>query len=401
MYFNDDEYDIYLEEQSSIITNDNDESIDSLFKPITPEPITPEIMSEEKELTPSIKRKYGLVVKRIHPSKLKIKKFSTNHTKPVLPSIVDLRNKLPACYDQGELGSCTANALCAAFQYDDPSFIGSRLFIYFNERSMEGTINQDAVATLSDSITILKKFGVCSEDLWPYDVSKYVSIPPLKCYVEADKHHIIEATNILNNAFSMKQCLAEGLPFIVGIQVFEAFESPEVAKTGMVSMPNLFIDECLGGHTVLVCGYDEKKQVWIVRNSWGTKWGDNGYFYLPYLYLLYPTLCSDLWYISRVQKSVARLATNNEFDDSLPEIPTTIPKHPETIVPLFQDNEPEPIPVTVPVPVPVTEPQEEINVTIKDIVEEIPVIKQAPIIEEPPRRSLFDILCSYIPFYTF
>ena len=397
MFFGDNEYDVYLEEQISIITNDND-SIDRLFKPITPEPITPdfntqEIISEEKELTPSIKRKYGLIVKRIKSSKLKIKKISSNHTKVVLPSIVDLRSKFPACYDQGELGSCTAYALCAAFQYDDPSFMGSRLFVYYNERAMEGTINEDAGATLSDGISILKKFGVCSEDLWPYDISKYASIPPLNCYVEADKHHVIEATNILNNAFSMKQCLTEGLPFVVGIQIFEAFESPEVAKNGMVPMPNLFTDECLGGHAVLVCGYDENTKVWIVRNSWGTNWGDNGYFYLPYLYLLYPTLCSDLWYISRVQKSVSEFATNNEFVNFLPENP--ILKHPVTVVPLFQENKTKSKQIIIP------EPQEETTittVTIKDTVQEIPVINQAPIVEEAPRRTFFDILCSYIPF---
>jgi len=401
MFFgDDDEYDTYLEEQNSIITNDND-SIDRLFKPITPEPITPgsntpEIIPEEKELTPSIKRKYGLIVKRIHPSKLKIKKINTNHTKRVLPSIVDLRSKFPECYDQGELGSCTANALCASFQYNDPSFMGSRLFVYYNERAMEGTIHEDAGATLSDGITILKKFGVCSEELWPYDISKYASIPPLNCYVEADKHHVIEATNILNNAFSMKQCLAEGLPFVVGIQIFEAFESLEVAKTGMVPMPNLFTDECLGGHAVLVCGYDENKQIWIVRNSWGTNWGDNGYFYLPYFYLLYPTLCSDLWYISRVQKSVSKFAINNEFVDSIPKNP--IPEHPVTIVPLFQENKSEPVPILVPEPESKEETTTITTTTIKDALQETPVLNQVPIVEETPRRTLFDILCSYIPF---
>lgn len=261
---------------------------------------------------------------------------------------------------------------------------------------MEGTIHEDAGATLSDGITILKKFGVCSEELWPYDISKYASIPPLNCYVEADKHHVIEATNILNNAFSMKQCLAEGLPFVVGIQIFEAFESLEVAKTGMVPMPNLFTDECLGGHAVLVCGYDENKQIWIVRNSWGTNWGDNGYFYLPYFYLLYPTLCSDLWYISRVQKSVSKFAINNEFVDSIPKNP--IPEHPVTIVPLFQENKSEPVPILVPEPESKEETTTITTTTIKDALQETPVLNQVPIVEETPRRTLFDILCSYIPF---
>jgi C1A family cysteine protease len=253
-------------------------------------------------IQPPVKRKYGLIVNRIPPSKLKIQKFNTSATQPVLPISVDLRNKLPPCYDQGELGSCTANALCASFQYEDPSFFGSRLFVYYNERNMEGTVSQDVGATLIDGITTLEQYGVCSEHDWPYVITNFAQAPPQKCYTNAAQHHVISATNILNNTFSMKQCLAEGYPFVVGIQLFEAFESPQVAMTGIVPIPNIQTDNCIGGHAVLVCGYNDAKQVWIVRNSWGTRWGDHGYFYLPYPYLLNSNLCSDLWYISRVQK---------------------------------------------------------------------------------------------------
>jgi hypothetical protein len=248
------------------------------------------------------KRKYNLLIKRIPRTHLKIKQFDITNAPEVLPISIDLRPKLPPCYDQGELGSSIANTLCAAFQYEDPKFLGSRLFIYYNEHNIKGITDEDAGVSLRDGIATLEKFGVCAEQDWPYDVSKYSHPPSVDCYLQADKHHFIQATNVLNNEMAMKQCLAEGFPFIVGIQIFEAFESAEVAQTGIVPMPNLFTDECLGGHAVFVCGYDDTKQYWIVRNSWGTQWGDNGYFYLPYHYLLYPTLCSELWSISRVQK---------------------------------------------------------------------------------------------------
>lgn len=263
-------------------------------------------------------RKYGLIVNRIHQDKLKIKKFGVSNTQPVLPTSVDLRHKFPPCYDQGELGSCTANALCAAFQYEDPSFLGSRLFVYYNERNMEGTVSEDVGATLSDGITTLERYGVCPEIDWPYVIQNFSQTPPPNCYTDAAKHHVISATNILNNIVAMKQCLAEGFPFVVGIQIFESFESQQVAMTGMVPMPNPATDNCLGGHAVLVCGYNDAKQVWILRNSWGTQWGDHGYFYLPYPYLLDSNLCSDLWYISRVQKLNAFLSQSSNIETITP-----------------------------------------------------------------------------------
>ena len=248
------------------------------------------------------RRNYGLVVERIHPTLLKIKKFGATNKKPVLPTSIDLRHKFPPCYDQEELGSCTANAVCAAFQYEDPSFLGSRLFIYYNERNIEENVSGYAICTLSYGIASLEKYGVCLENDWPYEISNYSQPPTPKCYTDATEHHVINAMNILNNPTSMKQCLAEGFPFVVGIQIYESFESKKVANTGNVPMPNISMEKCLGGHTVLVCGYDDSMQVWIIRNSWGTQWGDNGYFYLPYAYLLNPYLSSDLWYVSRVQK---------------------------------------------------------------------------------------------------
>jgi hypothetical protein len=290
--------------------------------------INPQIMEDSK---PTPKRKYNLVIKRIPQTHLKIKQFGITNTPEFLPTIIDLRPKLPPCYDQGELGTSTANALCAALQYEEPTFFGSRLFIYYNERSSMKHINdEDDSYSLSNSIATLEKFGVCEEHIWPYDVSKYLQPPSVDCYLQADKHHVIQATNILNNEMAMKQSLAEGSPFVVGIQIFEAFESPEVAQTGIVPMPNLFTDECLGGHAVFVCGYDDTKQHWIVRNSWGTQWGDNGYFYLPYHYLLYPTLCSELWSISRVQKPSSTLVKPSPITP----LPESLPSSSQTEDPL-------------------------------------------------------------------
>ena len=213
-----------------------------------------------------------------------------------LNSLVDLRPKMPPVYDQGHLGSCTANALCGLMEYND-SIQGSRLFLYYNERKLENDIAEDAGATLSDGIKCLVKYGVCSEQTWPYNPKKYTTKPEHNCYTEATAHKALTVKNIPNDMTYMKNSLSQDLPFVVGIEVFQSFMSNEVAKTGYVPMPSSD-EESVGGHAVLCVGYNDEKKVWIIRNSWSDTWGDNGYFYLPYEYLLDSSLSSDLWIIS-------------------------------------------------------------------------------------------------------
>ena len=217
---------------------------------------------------------------------------------PILKKpLVDLRQKMPPVYDQGELGSCTANALCALMEYID-HIKGSRLFLYYNERKIENDIPDDAGATLSDGIKCLVKYGICSETSWSYDQTKFTLKPPITCYNEALKYKALIVKNILQDMTHMKTLLVENNPFVVGIAVYESFMSDEVAKTGYVPMPS-YDEICEGGHAVLCVGYDDKKRVWIMRNSWSDLWGDKGYFYLPYEYLLDSSLSSDLWTISK------------------------------------------------------------------------------------------------------
>ena len=94
----------------------------------------------------------------------------------------------------------------------------------------------------------------------------------------------------------MKTCLAEGFPFVFGFAVYESFEAPEVAKTGVVVMPGKN-EDLLGGHAVLAVGYDDTTQRILVKNSWGTKWGMRGYFTMPYAYVSNRELADDFWVI--------------------------------------------------------------------------------------------------------
>ena len=226
-----------------------------------------------------------------------------------LPKKVDLRSKMPPIYDQGQLGSCTANAISAAFEFDQVSeglkdFMPSRLFIYYNERSIEGTVDTDSGAMIRDGIKSVAKLGVCDETVWPYDISRFTEKPSKKAYDAAARHQATLYRRVTGNLHQMQGCLASGYPFVFGFSVYESFMSDQVAKTGEVPLPPRN-EQLVGGHAVVAVGYDDKIQRFIVRNSWGTGWGMKGYCTMPYGYLTDPGIASDFWAIYTVEKPAA------------------------------------------------------------------------------------------------
>lgn len=223
-----------------------------------------------------------------------------------LPRRVDLRKQCPDVYDQGQLGSCTANAIGGALEFDQMKqrkrspFTPSRLFIYFNERTIEGTVDSDSGAQIRDGVKSVAQQGACKEKTWPYDIDKFRDPPPKKSYDEAEKHQAIRYLRLTQALNQLKGCLADGYPFVFGFVVYESFESQEVAKSGHAQLPRAK-EKQLGGHAVLAVGYDEANQWFIVRNSWGSSWGMRGYFTLPYPYLLQGSLSTDFWTIRSVE----------------------------------------------------------------------------------------------------
>lgn len=216
---------------------------------------------------------------------------------------IDLRNRCPKVYNQGELGSCTANALAFGYEYTEliekknNEFIPSRLFIYYNEREIENSVKIDSGAELFDGIYTLKYTGVCPETKWEYNISKFTEKPPKECYEEAKQNKIDKYYAITQHLEQIKSALIKGFPVVFGFVVYSSFESKEVAKTGFMTMPTEN-DTILGGHAVAAVGFDDTKKIIIVRNSWGEEWGDNGYFYMPYEYITNPKLASDFWCIT-------------------------------------------------------------------------------------------------------
>jgi C1A family cysteine protease len=165
---------------------------------------------------------------------------------------------------------------------------------------IEGSVGEDAGAMIRDGIKSVHSLGAPPETIWPYSVGRFTEKPPKSTYKEAKLHQALSYMRVKQTESQIKSCLASGLPFVIGFSVYDAFESDEVAKTGNVNMP-ASNEALLGGHAVLCIGYDDATQRFLLRNSWGSDWGNHGNFTLPYEYLLNPDLSDDFWAIKVVE----------------------------------------------------------------------------------------------------
>ncbi len=223
-----------------------------------------------------------------------------------LPQKVDLRPKCSPVENQGQLGSCTANALIGSLEFlemkDGAVFVDlSRLFVYYNERDIEGTVDKDGGAFIRDGIKSLAKQGVCPEKEWPYIVTAYAKKPDKKCYTDAKKH-LITSYHRISTVDEMRTCLADGFPFVFGFTVYTAFESPAMAQSGVLNLPGPN-EQVMGGHAVMAVGYDDTAKRFWIRNSWDTNWGQQGYFTMPYDYLdPAKNLADDFWTIRAAEE---------------------------------------------------------------------------------------------------
>ncbi len=220
-----------------------------------------------------------------------------------LPPRVDLRPYMTKVEQQGEVNSCTANAMAGAYEYLAKREFGhaedvSRLFIYYNARDVDGSVDEDEGTYLRSCIKVLREYGACSEETWPYHPDNVFDEPDENAYEEAGNFLIDDAQRIDVDLYAMKHCLAEGYPFAFGLQLFSSFDEAE--KNGQVSIPDTDEEEDYGGHAMLCVGYSDTDEVFVVRNSWGSSWGDKGYCYIPYDYMTDPELNGDCWTIRSV-----------------------------------------------------------------------------------------------------
>lgn len=240
-------------------------------------------------------------------------KFSEEHhvcETAALPASFDLRSigYMPPILDQGPIGTCAANELSNGLRYclekeHGVVFQPSRLFIYWYGRVLDGSnTNEDTGITIRNGLKAIQKYGAPPEFYEPYDVHKFTVAPSQQAVQHAALHR--KAFNYLSvkqDLDSIKHALFAGYPVVLGIQVYESLESPETLASGDIPMPNMESESCQGGHCVSLVGWNDETKRFIMENTWGTKdeqgnpIGKNGWFTIPYDYILNEQLTSDIW----------------------------------------------------------------------------------------------------------
>lgn len=259
------------------------------------------------------------------PSPSAKKYASKRFVNKALPAKVDLRKQLTDIEMQGGTNSCVANAVAGAYEYlmkqhlGDDAYDISRLFIYYNARYLEETeeITDDG-AYVSLAIESLKEYGACSEETWEFEEEIVDDEPSEEAYEEAKGFLVEEVEHIPLELDAWKSALAEGYPIIFGISTFKSFDSHR--KPGLVPTPTKkeVAREEHGGHAMLCVGYSDKDEVFIVRNSWGTDWGDKGYCYISYKYMLNPEYNdTDSWIIKRIEEAEPDEETWSDDEESV------------------------------------------------------------------------------------
>lgn len=228
-----------------------------------------------------------------------------------LPPKVDLRKHFTAIEAQGETNSCTANAVAGAYEYivkrhlGEEAYDASRMFVYYNARALDPSYGpiEDQGSMIGIAVKGLKEYGVCSEETWPFDQANVNEKPSDPAYEEAAKFLIEDYAVVPTDLFAWKHCLAEGYPIVFGLELYNSFDQHRTKGLVPEPTPNEVQREEHAGHAMVCVGYSDKDEVFIVRNSWGPEWGDGGYCYIPYNYVMNPKYNDgDSWFIRRVDE---------------------------------------------------------------------------------------------------
>lgn len=200
---------------------------------------------------------------------------------------VDLREWDSSIEDQYNLGSCVGSAITNCYELMVKKscpiqFVElSRLFVYYNARELEGTLDSDSGATIRNGLKGLKRWGVCSEKCWPYNIQYYTVKPSAVCYRQAESRKITSYQRV-TGVDSALAALTENYPVIIGLTIYEDFMNLDL-QNSTVALPKS--DEVsIGSHAMLLVGYDSEKQQFLAKNSFGTDWGAAGYCWIPFEY---------------------------------------------------------------------------------------------------------------------
>lgn len=228
---------------------------------------------------------------------------------PGLPTGVDLRPNCSPVEDQGHVGSCTANSIVGALEYlqiasGAPLTDLSRLFVYYNARRFSDREGDDCGASMPHAMASLLAFGACPEVFWPYDEARWKLKPEQACYQNTVRFNGLHYANV-SPTDERKYVLASGLPIIFGMGVPENLLMVVGNKTGYMPRPEHGNwEQASSGHAMLIVGYSDVRNAWLVRNSWGTDFGIEGHVWIDYHVMdHYAMGADDFWTVGPLDRN--------------------------------------------------------------------------------------------------
>lgn len=221
---------------------------------------------------------------------------------PAAPTELDMRKYFSPIENQLDLNSCSANAFVGAIEMLEKKsskyMDESRLYLWYNTRLIEGIADKDEGVYIRDVPKALTRYGICKESTWPYDKKKWKNTPNDTAYSEGRSRKDFKYyAASRGDVGALKKILAQGYPVVFGMWCFPAFMDTAIMKTGILPEPKSG-EKAEGGHAILAAGYSDSKSWIICRNSYGTLWGDSGWFYMPYSY--YEKWTFDPWVLTKV-----------------------------------------------------------------------------------------------------
>lgn len=202
--------------------------------------------------------------------------------------------------DQGSLGSCVANACYTLFYIlSKGKILLSRIHLYYICRALDGSSsNEDTGTYLRTALKSLFKYNLTNENNWKYDPKKFSQLSPPICFCNTYSLKNYNYRKVNQNINSLIDCLFSGYPIMIGIKVYSSFESNDSNNTGLIPNPDINKEQFLGGHALLIIGYDNYSRYFKVQNSWGSNWGSNGYCFISYDYILNPNLTIEIYTVT-------------------------------------------------------------------------------------------------------